>query len=709
MEYNLSDNFAPSSYPFKTGKNWAGNLYTVIPGGADKTPKVLWKHLVWPERRLPSSDERVSFTSKGQEGASPLLLLDSPVSNYHLCVVDIDDISALKDVLSWLVSLGLTSTLEVKSGRKGGGLHLYFLREVEHALEYKSGGAQGFGTFKKADGKEAFKVDFKAYNSYAVCPGAIHKSGAVYTARWGSEEVAGLIPEVMAKLPVLPLAAWKDKRNKDPDGVVAQSSGSQFVAKGPEWEQVLADGRERQPCPWCHRGGDRILQYNSKAGTAHCYHGNCGFTRKMVRALPDIGTIVDVALRDIDKDIEKETWEVQPVDEDAMVDAALADVPNKKGAPQKVKAKDWAGFLFEQAITPVHISHEDIPVLDDDSPMAGKETKLGLATKILESRYGAEAGRHIACGRAPIISTGFGKAKGGALTERRGSCRSFGCPDCGPHLVEALRAATLGEAIEFTFGPLLEEDSARAGLYLSIYKPARARLASSQPRYWTARLRRPVAGHKNLGDQFRRLVLSTEGKFSWLGIQVSPTEVEYIFFFDIAGGGTPKEGSDLFWLFDSESPEPMPFDQAIQDAFEAIDFPAWEHSISVGASKRIVLLLGPSKLTEEIQGTFDWLTGRARKGGESTKNLPDPNRFSVATYTPSAVREVVADALQEKVVMSDKPSKGHTLGGLRSAELSTSPGPLLREAVKAGALESCSGHRKTKKVYVPNLDISILD
>jgi len=49
------------------------------------------------------------------------------------------------------------------------------------------------------------------------------------------------------------------------------------------------------------------------------------------------------------------------------------------------------------------------------------------------------------------------------------------------------------------------------------------------------------------------------------------------------------------------------------------------------------------------------------------------------------------------------------LGGLRSAELSTSPGPLLREAVKAGALESCSGHRKTKKVYVPNLDISILD
>jgi len=662
------------SYPFKVGKAWAGDLYTVIPGTRiEKSPMCKWKHLVKPARNLPTTEEAIRFRTLGiTEGANPLLLLDCPVStDYDLCIVDVDHASADPEIREWFASLGITKTLFVKSGRGEEGVgHYYFLREKGKSERYHSGPIPAFGKFTKADGKDSCRVDFKAYNSYAVAPGAVHKSGRAYTAWWGEEPVASL-EDILHLLPVMPVEAWLEKKGVKEVGAAPDS---QWVVKGAEWEAVVLDGRDRQPCPWCKRGGDRILSYNATAGTAHCYYEKT--TRKLCLTLPENGM--------------------------SIVDAVLRDLPDGSDTEDtKIYAKHWAGFMLEQSAAPVHISFEDIPVLEEDSPLKGTEVKLGLASLMLQSRYGSESGQWISCSKAPVVCTGFGSSTSGGYAELRTTCRNLNCPDCGPHILEALRASTLGEAIELTFGALTPEDCALVGLYP--YNKAYARATGA--RFWSATLRRPSAGHKNLAEQFRRHEESTGGAFQWLGVQVTPAEVSYVFFFDVKGGGLPREDSSLYYLFDQETPEPMPFDQAVQALFSQVDLDAWAHSVAIGETKRIKLLLGPSKLTERIQATFEWLTGRTRNAAKKRELSPDSNRFSVATYKPSEVRKVIEDGLCETIVMDAPPSASRQWGGgTRMASLSTTPGPILKEAVASGLLESTSGHRKSKRISLADVD-----
>ena len=92
----------PTLAYYKAGVSWAGRDFTVIPGGVDKRPLVKWKSFVRPEQKVPTREDRVHFRTKGFDiQVSPLLLLDSPSSDaLCLCVIDIDDMSAKRDVLA---------------------------------------------------------------------------------------------------------------------------------------------------------------------------------------------------------------------------------------------------------------------------------------------------------------------------------------------------------------------------------------------------------------------------------------------------------------------------------------------------------------------------------------------------------------------------------------------------------------------------------
>lgn len=687
---------APISYPFKTGKSWAGDYYTVIPGTReDKSPMTKWKHLVWPERLLPTKEESIRWRALGMtEEANPLLLLDSPESEAMcLCVVDVDDVSALKDVLAWFISLGITNTLQVTSGRVGGGAHFYFRRSVAGVRSYQSGHAVQFGKFTKANGKESYKVDLKGYNSYVATHGSVHRSGAVYTATYGGTPVSSL-DDVLHLIPVFPAEEWVKARGSisPEDG----ESGVQWLVAGKEWEQVVADGRERQSCPWCMRGDNRILAYSEDKGTAHCYFERT--TRKLRKALPDMPIL------------------------DTIAESAEGN--------EVLSAKHWAGYFIDQVVRRVTIDPDDIVILDDVDDRKGLEKKLSVARKLTDSRYGADVGHYISCSKAPVICIGSGSSKAGRYTELRGTCRSMACPDCGPHLVECMRSSTLGEALILTFGSMdaamgdaLEdrvlgsanecsltkgtESTGQASMQNQRSLPGRLfgdSQATFARRMWCASLRRPSAGHDSLRKLFEQHVARTGGSFQWLGVHISPTEIVYIFFFACDGSGDPRSESTLWYLFEDETPTVGRFDMLVQDAYTAVDLEAWALAISKGAAQRIHILVGPSDLTASIQDIFDWLTGRSRKA----KAAPDAQRHAIATYKPEDVREFLGKTFQESLVLEETKTTKEGAKS-RSAKLPSSPGPAMKNAVANGELDSSSGHRKKVRSDTVALDILLAE
>lgn len=281
--------------PYFAGLRWANTDQTglvVLPGKrSDKAPLVKNAKLFMGKNcRRPTPNEALYHRSLGVSyqdvetgewaSAQPILVLDSCLETKSLCVIDIDYAPKLQEVLKFLADNGIAgSILTVTTGREGGGFHLYFRREVKARWDYQSANSNTFfgshekdcqeGPCKKCawTGKrKSNSVDFKATSSYVVCPGAVHKSGALYVARLDGEVVTDL-DVAIDQTPVLPLSLWKKMRGppggQKPKGIgLTARDGSTIVDVGnedPVWDDIISRanaGELRQVCPWCVARGE---------------------------------------------------------------------------------------------------------------------------------------------------------------------------------------------------------------------------------------------------------------------------------------------------------------------------------------------------------------------------------------------------------------------------------------------------------------------
>jgi hypothetical protein len=199
-------------HPFDAGTAWASGHptqegWTVIPGSQKKVPSIKWGiyGAGSSEHQRPALEEWEHWR---RIGVNPLLLLehiDTPSKS--LCVIDIDKPHLLPQVTACLLEHGVDpdTMLHVKTGREGGGLHLYGRREAGREDEYSSRN----GTPRFVDDESETGVDLKACGAYVVAPHAIHKSGREYLATLHGAPVARL-EDVFEQLPVISVDLWEE-------------------------------------------------------------------------------------------------------------------------------------------------------------------------------------------------------------------------------------------------------------------------------------------------------------------------------------------------------------------------------------------------------------------------------------------------------------------------------------------------------------------
>ncbi len=230
----------------------AGAVHVREKRDRSKKPDVVYKDaLEKMAERGKVAEGWTRFHFEDREDRNVLWVLRPVEHHFGLIVVDVDDTAYLSRVGQ---TFGHTP-MAVATGREGGGVHLYY-RAPEGARQVI--GLYGNGT-----------VDFKVGNNYVVAPGSQHRSGATYQLLWNGKPrpLADLTLRDLVNLPVLDWA-----RVKEIQGERGRSASVRIdVAQDdPKMAQVIADGRERQPCPWCQRGGDRILRWSADRGLAYC-------------------------------------------------------------------------------------------------------------------------------------------------------------------------------------------------------------------------------------------------------------------------------------------------------------------------------------------------------------------------------------------------------------------------------------------------------
>ena len=616
---------------FQSGTSWAGPDYVVIPGSLSKEPLVKWKRFVRPAMETPSREDRIFFRAKSfDQPINPLLLLDSKQDS--LCVIDVDDMSAWKEVLAWLVEKGISQTLVVETGREGGGKHLYFRRFLGQEERYRSGLALRFG--KGAEGKA--RVDLKAVNSYAVCPGARHKSGRVYRAYWGGEEV-GSLEDVIGRIPRLSPEDWKLLHGKEGK----ESLDREFVSVGdPEWKQVFAlsaKGLTRQPCPWCKRGGDRVLAVTN--GVARCFFEN------KTRMLAPKKTKADEIIEEMISRPEENNEEFA-----TALDRALASL------------------------------HEDddeypLPLFPDDDPLKEWDRE-SLAAAILSAKLGLYAAP-LSCPRGGVTTI---IAKGSEVSQTRTCCWSLTCSACGPRLLKHLQASILAAV-----GSSLESAARGDGGSGLIVKPIRPEPPSGDRAALVEAPYSTSGFDKGLRRRLDRWVKATGGQ--WVALRPSPDEVKVILW-----------GADFPDWHDPDSVGPL--EGILSWALSSVDLDEWrewceakerEHLLKTGEKKHshVELVLAPSSMRSKIKSIMDFTTGRGRQadgGGRALmvkrkpKGCPkSEDYFTVTTFFGSKLKPFLESKLQSTIDPDYSGSTGRKETGIM--HLPCPSAPLLREWV----------------------------
>lgn len=207
---------ARASRYFRVASFWHALGFRIIPGRREnKTPhEEGWTAL---SDGAPQTLDDILQDAINYPDAHPLLLTHA--GRFKIVVVDVDD----PNHLQWALAEFGTTPLIISTGREGGGFHLYYL--LPDGAEVRSLN-RGIGpdasvvswAFKvTAEGKVEkhgdwgkTTIDVKAWHSYVVAPGALHKSGLVYrpqglklsdiTAEWIEQNVPLFRVEVYERL-----------------------------------------------------------------------------------------------------------------------------------------------------------------------------------------------------------------------------------------------------------------------------------------------------------------------------------------------------------------------------------------------------------------------------------------------------------------------------------------------------------------------------
>ena len=202
---------------------WAALGFVVIPGSpTSKTPGCCF----WPftkdgsnprqhpdnrvanGRRVPTPGARAEWCSRFNGAAKPLLLLDSSTGDLaDLAVIDLDVADPALE--AWVLATFGDTPLRVTTGR---GLHFYYAVPSGERIAQKNGALGPPSAFVRGGKMDLWrsKIDFKGSRSYVVAPGAVHKSGRIYTPS------ATITRDLLASLPdidpeVLASEFWKGR------------------------------------------------------------------------------------------------------------------------------------------------------------------------------------------------------------------------------------------------------------------------------------------------------------------------------------------------------------------------------------------------------------------------------------------------------------------------------------------------------------------
>lgn len=160
VNINLQENIEKYGRFLACAFPWIVRGFNVIPArGLSKIPAV--KFAKWHRPESPRIEKGVyKYWSEDSRyrNSNALILLGSG----DFTVIDIDDMRQLRKV----EKLFGMSSLYVRSGREGGGLHLYYRGAIDAPNSKKH---------------KLQKVDFKSNGGYVVAPGSVHeKTGTVY-------------------------------------------------------------------------------------------------------------------------------------------------------------------------------------------------------------------------------------------------------------------------------------------------------------------------------------------------------------------------------------------------------------------------------------------------------------------------------------------------------------------------------------------------
>lgn len=663
---------------------WAEGRATVVPLLDRKPcPGVQYAHL-WGA--APSATDLARFNLFAKDGCDGAgLLLDGP--GFRLCVVDIDDETKVDAVLRWLRQrLHVLYIPAVKTGR---GLQLYF--RCEDRGGYASGDAPMWGTFTKVDGKTASCVDLRGPKTCAILPGSRYaKPGIMPTAyRWagclsGADTLQAVTFDQFFKaLHVLPHAVWQELTGGQGAGGEGEAWAS-IDFKDAKWAGVNTASGARQRCPEC--GNKTLVRSTKYASTMACFHADCRGAAKVRLYAPE-GVVAAKG--------RPSPAPCPPAGEPATPGAVVLDLEVLRREDNEDKTDALAAFQGHEGAGQAREVDRGV-----DALLGGEPVGLPLGTDEAMKAAATEAMLAyrpqwaLSCERAPWRTTALvnGSRSQGVVRHNKMACWNFGCPSCGPTMVDTLRAAMGAWMKNYLRRLVLDHPSQVIRESSTLYSRKDGSLTVATLRLpseaWEARHR--VA--------LRHLEVTTE--FVWA--KVAPTPAEFHLVCVWGPNSEPREGGTLHELLDTYGGDIRPatadeVDALLGEVFAEVDLAAWREVPVRGQQ----MLTGPSAMQRAVYALQNFLLGRSGKqepegeeqGGGAAKAAPstDPRRVSLTTWQPGKVNEVVVEAVGGQEVMEREFPHG-----VEQHVLPVDTVTVIAEAVACGRVVTCAASRAAK-------------